>query len=259
MVLLILTMNCFLFNENHYLQFHGTTMGARMAPSNVNLFMAKQEREFLLTQDLKPQVWWRFVDNIFAIWTHGEQLLLQFSESLNHHHTTIKFTTNWSAEKVTFLDTTVYVREDGLIGTDLYVKTTDKHQYLCMDSCHRKQCKASIPLSQALRLRRICSEDSTYTQRTHELKEHFLSSGYHEQYLENEFKRALDTPWKACLRLKSNQEKSAHIPLVVTYHPFLPFFLGLKRISGYSVYSFGMPLFQYHVQFTEYLLDTPLY
>ena len=75
LVRFILTMNCFLFNENHYLQVHGTAMGTRMAPSYANLFMGKLEREFLLTQDLKPQVWWRFIDNIFTMWTHGEQSL----------------------------------------------------------------------------------------------------------------------------------------------------------------------------------------
>ena len=101
------------------LQVHGTAMGTHMAPYYANLFMGKLELEFLLTQDLKPEVWWRFIDDSFAIWTHGEQSLLRFIKSLNHHHTTIKFTTNWSTEKVTFLDTTVYLREDGLIGTDL--------------------------------------------------------------------------------------------------------------------------------------------
>ena len=90
-------------------------MGTSMAPPYTNLFMGKPEREFLLTQDLKPQqVWWRFVDGVFAIWTHGEQLLIQFFESLNHHQTTVKFTANWSAEKATFIDTTVYLKEDGL-------------------------------------------------------------------------------------------------------------------------------------------------
>ena len=33
LVRLILTMNCFLFNENHYLQVHGTAMGTRMTPA----------------------------------------------------------------------------------------------------------------------------------------------------------------------------------------------------------------------------------
>ena len=79
--------------------------------------------------------------------------LKRFIESLNRHQTTIKFTATWSAEKVTFLDTTVYLKEDGLISTDMYVKPMDKQLYLRKDSCYPKHCKASIPFSQALRLR----------------------------------------------------------------------------------------------------------
>ena len=122
--------------------------------------MGKLEREFLGTQNKLPRVWWRYihVDDIFAIWTHGEPSLRVFIENLNRHHPTIKFTASWSAEEVTFLDTRVYMR-DGLVGTDLHVKPTDTHQYLRMDSCHPHHCKTSIPYSQALRLRRICSEE----------------------------------------------------------------------------------------------------
>ena len=122
-----------------------------------------------MTSSLSGPMEWRFIDDIFAIWTHGEQSLKRFIGSLNRHHTTIKFTATWSAEKFTFLDTTVYLKEDSLIGTGRYVKPTDKHQYLRMDSCHPKHCKASIPFSQALRLRRICSKDCVYRQRTCEL------------------------------------------------------------------------------------------
>ena len=103
--------------------------------------MGKLEREFLLTRDVKPQdwdikprEWWRSVDDIFVIWTHGESSLRDFIESLNRHHPTIKFTATWSAQKVTFLNTTVYLK-NGWIQTDLYVKCTDKHQYHHMDSC----------------------------------------------------------------------------------------------------------------------------
>ena len=85
-------------------------------------------------------------------------MVLRLIESLNRHHVTIKFTANWSGEKVTFFDTMVYLKEEGLIGTDLYFKLTDKRQYLRMDSCHPKHCNASIPFSQTLRPRRICSK-----------------------------------------------------------------------------------------------------
>ena len=190
LIRLVLTKNSFVFNKTNYLQIHGTAMGTRMAPSYANLFMGKLEREFLRTQDKIPRVWWRYIDDIFAIWDHGEPSLRVFIENLNRHHSTIKFTASWSAEEVTFLDTRVYL-EDGQIGTDLHVKPTDTHQYLRMDSCHPHHCKTSIPYSQALRLRRICSKDQHLQKWTRELKEHLIKRGYREQQLNNEIHRAL--------------------------------------------------------------------
>ena len=39
----------------------------------------------------------------------------------------------------------------------------------------------------------------------------------------------------------------------------VPKLLGLKQITGYSVDSFVIPLFEFHVQYNEYLLNSPLY
>ena len=97
-------------------------------------------------------------------------------ENLNRHHPTIKFTASWSAEEVTFLDTRVYMR-GGLVGTDLHVKPTDTHQYLRMDSCHLYHSKTSIPYSQALHLRRICSEEEHLLKWTRELKKTSTETG----------------------------------------------------------------------------------
>ena len=118
---LVLTKNLFIFDKTNYLQIHDTAMGTRMAPSYANLLIGKPEREFQWTQDKIPRVWWRYTDNIFAIWAHGEPALQVFILNLNRHHPTIKFTASW-------------------------------------DSCHPHHCKISIPYSQALRLRRVCSE-----------------------------------------------------------------------------------------------------
>ena len=119
-------------------------MGTFMALSHANLFMGKFEREFLLTQDKIPRVWWRYIDDIFAIWAHGEPSLLVFTKNLNLHHPTIKFTALWLADEVTFLNMTVCLR-DGLIGTNLHGKSTHSYQYLRMDSCHPHHCKILIP------------------------------------------------------------------------------------------------------------------
>ena len=85
-------------------------MGTRMTPSYANLFMGKLEREFLQTQDKVPLVCCRNIDDVFAMWTRGEEPLHLFVENLNSYHTTVKFTTTWSSEEIVFLDTRVYIK-----------------------------------------------------------------------------------------------------------------------------------------------------
>ena len=110
LIQLILESNTFTFNGACYLQLQGTAMGTRMAPSYANLFMGKFEQEFLQTQNRLPLVWWRYIDDVFAIWTHGVPCLNAFLRELNNYHTTIKFTADWSSKEVTFLDTRVTLK-----------------------------------------------------------------------------------------------------------------------------------------------------
>ena len=80
------------------------------------------------------------------IWTHGEDKLKEFLEKLNNFHKTIKFTWEWSADSVNFLDVKVSLK-NGVFSTDLYVKPTDTHQFLHPSSCHPFHCKKAIPFS----------------------------------------------------------------------------------------------------------------
>ena len=149
-----------------------------MAPSYANLFMGKFEQQFLQTQDRLPLVWWRYmyIDDVFAILTHGVPYLNAFVWKLNSYHTTIKFTANWSTEEVTFLHTRVYT-QNGKVETDLHVKPTGRHQYLHTKSCHPKHCKTAIPYSQALRIKRICLERENLSLRINQLKYHLSKIG----------------------------------------------------------------------------------
>ena len=119
--------------------------------------MAELEEEILNEIELKPYLWWRYIDDIFFLWEHGEEKLKGFIEYLNEKHPTIKFTAEWSKTSINFLDVTVSL-VGGNITTDLYVKPTDSHQYLHSSSCHPYHCKKGIPYSQALHLNRICIE-----------------------------------------------------------------------------------------------------
>ena len=153
----VLKNNNFEFNGKHYVQKLGTAIGTRMAPSYANIFMDRLERQLISQAVIKPHTWWRFIDDIFIIWTEGEESLRTFIEYLNKAHRTIKFTYQWSYEEVPFLDVRV-INNHGKVETDVYIKPTDSHQYLHRSSCHPMACKKSIPYAQALRLRRICSK-----------------------------------------------------------------------------------------------------
>ena len=98
----VLKNNIFEHNEDLYKQLRGTAIGTKMAPPYAVIFMGKIEEEFLETQSLKPMVWWRYIDDIFMLWQHGEQNLKVFLEALNCCHSTIKFTADYSKDSVNF-------------------------------------------------------------------------------------------------------------------------------------------------------------
>ena len=68
--------------------------------------MAELEDQILNEIELKPYLWWRYIDNIFFLWEHGELKLKKFIEYLNEKQT-IKFTAEWSQTSINFLDASV--------------------------------------------------------------------------------------------------------------------------------------------------------
>ena len=63
-------------------------------------------------------IWLRYIDNVFFIWTHGEEKLKSFLEDLNKFEPYLKFTHEFSKESLPFLDLKVKLLE-GKIKTDL--------------------------------------------------------------------------------------------------------------------------------------------
>ena len=63
-----------------------------MAPANANIFMDAIERSFLSSSPQKPSIYYRYIDDIFLIWPHGNDSLTHFLEHDNNIHQKIKFT-----------------------------------------------------------------------------------------------------------------------------------------------------------------------
>ena len=132
-------------------------------------------------------VWFRYIDDIFFIWTHGKDKLEKFLDDLNIFDNNIKFTYESSKENVTFLDLIVKLSK-GCLTTDLHITDTDRHQYLHFNSSHPNHTKRSIIYSQALRLAKICTFDNDFIQYVDEMKLWFQRWVYPEDVINTEMK-----------------------------------------------------------------------
>ena len=66
----------------------GTVIGTKFA---LPIFMDPAETECLTVQDLPPFLWLHLMDNIFFIWTHAEEKLVQFLNKFNNFHLNLRF------------------------------------------------------------------------------------------------------------------------------------------------------------------------
>ena len=75
------------------------------------------------------------MDDILFIWTHGENSLKNFITEFNNFNPNIKFTYQFSEENINLLDLNLRL-SNGKLQISLYVKPTDRHQYLHFQSSH---------------------------------------------------------------------------------------------------------------------------
>ena len=257
----VLQCNIFTFDERYFLQEWGTSIGTRVAPTYANIFMGYLEEKILQgwttlpSFQFLPKLWKRFIDDIFTIWKGTENELLLFLTYMNTFHTTIKFTAeyrnkteqvkvSWKEENlcisrrplggmkprsVDFLDTTVWIDDNGKFQTDLYRKETDRITYLLPSSAHPGHITKNIPYSLGYRLLRICSRPEDFQSRKSELISHLKSRGYKEKVLNPAFVRlesiTREQALQKVLRVKTNDRSV----LALTYDPRLPSATGILK------------------------------
>ena len=102
------------------------------------------------------------IDDIFFIWDNDEISLQSFLKFCNSCSTnkkmksTINFTFSYSKQEAIFFDTKVSFQHN-ILASQLYSKPTSAHQYLQRNSFHPPSLLKSIPKSQFIRIRRICT------------------------------------------------------------------------------------------------------
>ena len=165
-----------------------------------------------------PLVWVRFIDDIFCIFTGTLDELNSFIDYLNSCDPHIQFTKEISQTSVTFLDTKVNLFHNK-IETDLFCKPTDSHNYLLYSSAHPRRCKESIPYSQYLRIRRICSRLVDFDKHMKETTLHFINRGYPIDLLEESALKARRLDRKTLLYPVKVESKLDRSILTTSFHP----------------------------------------
>ena len=174
--------------------------------------MDEMETSFLKTQQLQPFICLRYIDDIFYIWTHGEEQLNLFLKDLYEFHPNLKFTYQMSQNSFDFLDLHVSLRGD------VHIKPTDahQHQFLHYKSSHPSHIKDLITFSQALSISRLYSSQNGFNAHICNLRECFFARDYSQKVAKKQIKKLV---FGKQANRKDTSEQS--VPFVATYHPKL--------------------------------------
>ena len=163
-------------------------MGSKMAPNYANLYVGLLEASLILNPECNPflthiQLWRRYIDDCFLIWTGSPAELTAFHAFLNHSSQFLKFTIASHQTSMNFLDIMV-IKDNNRLFMDLYRKPTDRNALLHGESYHPTPLKKGIPMGQFKRIRRICSKDDTFQKHTRDLEDRFKQRGYPDQWIQ---------------------------------------------------------------------------
>ena len=150
--------------------------------------------------------------------------LNRFITSVNSFHPALKYTWEISETSLAFLDIKdikVFI-SGNVLCTSVHYKPTDSHStsYLLHSSFHPSHVKNSIPYSQFLRLRRLCSDDSDFSQpnKSKEMCQFFKKRGYPASVIQAAHHRAQQIDRQSALQT-SQKEKNDRIPFTLSFYP----------------------------------------
>lgn len=194
-----------------------------------------------------PAFYKRFINDVFCIWLHGQEMLKRFLEHANNCLPDIMFTASYGPS-VSFLDTRV-MKVNSTTITDLYTNNTDTHQYLLPSSHHPPHVQRNLPYGLALRIRMIVSDDRTFATRLIELQRFLAKRGYSKILVAQQFAKAYFVSRQETLeRKRLPADSEDRTPLVVAWNASLPDLNDLVR-SAFAILQssprlqsiFGLP------------------
>ena len=115
----------------------------------------------------------------------------------------------------------VYKDQQHKIQITIFRKPTYQQTYLYEQSNHPISLKDSIPYSQALRIKTICSTTSEFNKNWEIITKRFSETGYPENLVNEQVDKVKNIKRRQLL-LTNKKTTQNRIPVSITYHKYLP-------------------------------------
>jgi len=164
-----------MYKDKMYKQVDGVAMGGPLGPTLANFFLAHIEGR-LFEVPYKPNVYVRYVDDIFAVFSSVSDKIA-FFDHLNKQHPNLKFTCEDAEGNLPFLDVNVNI-ENGTLCTTVYRKKTHTGVLLNFSAMAPIKWKVGLMYCLINRAWSICSTRQYFDFELDSLRKMFSGNGY---------------------------------------------------------------------------------
>jgi uncharacterized protein (UPF0335 family) len=187
---LVMNQNYFIYNQTCYKQEFGTTMGNSLSPFLANVFMTFFEEQCRENFSYFPRVWFRYVDDIFAVFDLDACPIEHFLTLLNDQYPSINFTYEIEKKRsLPFLDIEILRNKNNKISFSIYRKPTHTNNYIHSNSFDHNSHKHAAFHSLIHRLLSVPMNNKNFQKELEYIKHTAASNGYSEKLIEKILKK----------------------------------------------------------------------
>ena len=216
-------------------------MGTKLAPALATIYVSDLEEAFIGERSEKPDLWVRYIDDVFMLWSQTREELDVFLQELNTRQEKIKFTAEVQTQSCNFLDLTIYKSptflKTGLLSTKIYYKPTNSFSYPLGSSHIPKHVHKSIAVGEMTRLLRATESPALYKRYQKKLIKHFVNREYPKSILRGlrslTHNRRLETLYRVKKRVSMNRP----LPFITGYKPHDPPLNAIFRRRWQHIYK----------------------
>ena len=175
---------------NMYVQKDGMSMGSPLGPTFANFYMAHHENKVLSLPNMSPNIYCRYVDDIFT--DADEELLLKIKRAMEEQ-SVLKFTYELAnGGQLPFLDILTMYTSENYLTTEVYTKPTDNG--ICLNG--KSECpdryKETVILSYVKRAWTTSSSFTSFQGELSRVKQMLVNNSYSNKTIDKVIKGFMD-------------------------------------------------------------------